>query len=525
MAIPVQCPNCRKSIAAPDEYAGKKVKCRCGTVFVVPAPVATPSASPDSLFDSLDEASLEGPALASPTRRRASTGGSGLGRLAEHKLAVAVAGLSLGWLVLVIFMFSYGARWFFLVLPAVGFVLAGCRLRFPTAKRRGPFGPWFRRPFVPIAILSGVLGLILLALPFLLMLAAKCGIHLPQGMVSVESRDTVHGVAYFLVYVMFLSFGVCFLSLGTSIALRLARQHGPWGAANALYLGLTSPLLLLLGPVCLLGAWSEPSHGRPPAHEQSHMPPGRSEQVAVRHPNQGPPPGHVQDDRPSSNPRPTVVRTGPGQPRVGSHGRSPTFTGTRSEVCLNLLQVAAVQEDLRLSTAQNQKIDAFASETTPSAETERRNMQNMSTAEWRRKNEEMNRRGGEMRRERDRKIDAAVNEILRPDQLERLGQIWLQVAGTAALSNSEVQEKLGITDQQKDEMQAVRDAHRAVMHQSLRNTSREERARTRDERRGRGRKLVEDLMGILTPDQKAKLEQMKGKKLPIDRSRPNASRY
>lgn len=39
MPIPFQCTNCDKSTNVPDEFAGKKVKCKCGQVVVVKRPL------------------------------------------------------------------------------------------------------------------------------------------------------------------------------------------------------------------------------------------------------------------------------------------------------------------------------------------------------------------------------------------------------------------------------------------------------------------------------------------------------
>ena len=39
MPIQVQCPTCNKQAAVPDSAAGKNVKCGCGTVFAVEAPI------------------------------------------------------------------------------------------------------------------------------------------------------------------------------------------------------------------------------------------------------------------------------------------------------------------------------------------------------------------------------------------------------------------------------------------------------------------------------------------------------
>lgn len=37
MSIPITCPQCEKTLDVPDSAAGRRVKCRCGSVLPVPA--------------------------------------------------------------------------------------------------------------------------------------------------------------------------------------------------------------------------------------------------------------------------------------------------------------------------------------------------------------------------------------------------------------------------------------------------------------------------------------------------------
>ncbi len=51
----------------------------------------------------------------------------------------------------------------------------------------------------------------------------------------------------------------------------------------------------------------------------------------------------------------------------------------------------------------------------------------------------------------------AIAEILLPNQVERLDQIALQVRGTRALEAKDIQEALGLTDEQKEKIKKARD--------------------------------------------------------------------
>jgi len=577
MAIPVQCPHCQRSTAAPDEYAGRKVKCRCGGVFVVPAPAPAAAAPPaGSVFDSLDESALAGPSLAPSPRKRSRSGAAGgvFRRMRESKLGIAVATISLGWIILVVMVPAGGAKWVFLALPAVGIALAGCAVRFPLAKRRGPFGPWFARPFTPIAIISGLTGLILVAIPFLLLLAAKCGLRLN---LSIEYRDTIHSIAYVLTCVMFLSFGICFLSLAATIAWRLARQYGILGAANALFRVSTGPLLLLRAPVCLYGVLHEsrprPMGGYPgsgmmsggPMHDSRHLP------VGVY-----PGPARVPNDSIARAPSESVHRAPPRRQQTGStatrdesaepdesgtrdepvaqdesvereergnqdqrgardervigdertrrqHPRrsnrlAPSysremFLGSRASASLRLLRFEAVQDDLGLTAEQKERIRALEQSTSLGPPPRQGSMQGLSHDEWIRRNQEINQQMQQRGAQRDAQIDQALPEILQPAQLERLGQIRLQVIGTAALDDPDVRRSLGITAEQRSRMTRLRAEHRSEMQG--RAGSRMSLRERREQRNARDQELEQRLMNVLTADQKAKLERMKGKIVDI----------
>ena len=67
MPISLQCPGCGKGYALADELAGKRVKCRCGTVMTVPAPAA-PEREPGREDTDPTSSATEGPPRR-PSRR------------------------------------------------------------------------------------------------------------------------------------------------------------------------------------------------------------------------------------------------------------------------------------------------------------------------------------------------------------------------------------------------------------------------------------------------------------------------
>ncbi|MFN7843502.1 MAG: hypothetical protein ACK5N9_17420 [Pirellula sp.] len=119
---------------------------------------------------------------------------------------------------------------------------------------------------------------------------------------------------------------------------------------------------------------------------------------------------------------------------------------------------------------------------------------------------------GKMRK----KLDEEFIGKLDAKQKSRLTGIMVQVVGAASLMDSELQNTLGISDEQKKgltEAQAKnREASREAM-QGFRDMSQEERAEKMAEMRVEADKV---LMAVLTDDQKAKLEEVKGSELKVD---------
>lgn len=116
--------------------------------------------------------------------------------------------------------------------------------------------------------------------------------------------------------------------------------------------------------------------------------------------------------------------------------------------------------------------------------------------------EERQQRIGEIRGKIDSivsKSQGRLQEVLLPHQFERLKQIDLQAriqrGGAAALTEGELAETLGLTDQQKEQLRE--------RSQEVQQELQEKIQQLRVEARGK-------LMDVLTPEQRAKLESMLG---------------
>jgi hypothetical protein len=116
------------------------------------------------------------------------------------------------------------------------------------------------------------------------------------------------------------------------------------------------------------------------------------------------------------------------------------------------------------------------------------------------------------RTERTREERAKLAEILLPNQIKRLNEIFVQVNGVSALQDEEIAKELGISEAQKAKLAEVRQAN----DEASRSQGREAFAGLDDA--ARGAKFAEmrkesdaKLLAVLTPDQQKKLEAMKGK--------------
>jgi Spy/CpxP family protein refolding chaperone len=111
-----------------------------------------------------------------------------------------------------------------------------------------------------------------------------------------------------------------------------------------------------------------------------------------------------------------------------------------------------------------------------------------------------------------------LNEVLDEGQQKRLMGILVQVAGPAAIADPAIAKELNVTDDQKKKLAEVRETVGKEMRELFQNAGEGGREGMREKMD----KLREDsnkkLMAVLTADQQAELEKMKGEKVEIDLS-------
>jgi len=171
-----------------------------------------------------------------------------------------------------------------------------------------------------------------------------------------------------------------------------------------------------------------------------------------------------------------------------------------------------VQQALKLSGEQKDKIKSINDETRDAMESMRKELDN----------------GGRPDREKMKKVmdDASekLGKVLDESQQKRLMGVFLQVNGPIALVDRSVEKALDITDEQRDKL-----------HEMLgppRDGRGEGRGAAKGEGRGEGKgdagagsfrerreKMQKEAIAVLTSDQQKKLEELKGEKIDVDMSK------
>lgn len=171
-----------------------------------------------------------------------------------------------------------------------------------------------------------------------------------------------------------------------------------------------------------------------------------------------------------------------------------------------LLRSKEVREELKITDEQMEAIKKLSQASRPKRP-EGLNFREMSeedrSAFFKKMQKEQAERIAEMKEQ--------LEEVLLPQQIERAEQIALQVQGARALSQSDVAEKLGITEQQQQELKEVRDSLQDGMREKMREMfSGGDRNGMREKMMEIRKEMEEKVLGVLTSDQKAKFEEMKG---------------
>jgi len=114
-----------------------------------------------------------------------------------------------------------------------------------------------------------------------------------------------------------------------------------------------------------------------------------------------------------------------------------------------------------------------------------------------------------------KKADEQIKSVLKPEQVARLNQLRLQQDGIGALAREDVQKELGLSEEQVGKIKAATEARNAGGGgfgggRGFQDMSEEDLRKLREEMTARRDKYNADMNAVLTADQKAAFEKMKG---------------
>ena len=188
---------------------------------------------------------------------------------------------------------------------------------------------------------------------------------------------------------------------------------------------------------------------------------------------------------------------GPG----GGQTQDPTF---------GLLQVEEVRAEIELMPDQEEALKKMADQARENRQRPDFDFRNASDEERTAFFEKMQKQA----KERAEEMAAQLEEVLLPEQMERLSQLGVQVLGTRALTLDRVVKELGITDKQKEELAEVTSGMRDKMMEMMRGGGGGDRENLRDKMEEMRDSVQKDLLGVLSDEQQKKFEEMKGE--PFD---------
>jgi len=185
---------------------------------------------------------------------------------------------------------------------------------------------------------------------------------------------------------------------------------------------------------------------------------------------------------------------------------------------VSLLSREAVQKELKLSDEQAGKVKEALEKVRAELREQVAALADITDAEARRA------KRTELTDQLDRKAREQLSEVLSKEQMMRLYQIRIQVGGPLyALNNPRIAERLKLTDEQKQkavEIQKATQQKTTEARRGMANLSQEERRQKTAELREITNKANAEALGLLTEEQKAAFEKMKGEefKLPARRA-------
>jgi Spy/CpxP family protein refolding chaperone len=204
----------------------------------------------------------------------------------------------------------------------------------------------------------------------------------------------------------------------------------------------------------------------------------------------------------------------PGGPPFGGPGGPGGPGGFFGGGIAGLVQMPEVQREVELTDDQKTELGKLRNEIRDQI---RNQMQDSFNGMRDLSDEERQARIDQIRTQMDtirKDVEAKLQKVLLPNQFDRLKQIDLQSRvqreGAAALTSGELADQLGLTDEQREQLQQKSEQ----VQQDLQTKIRQARLDARNQ-----------LLDVLTAEQRAKLETLMGAKFDLPEPNPNGGQF
>lgn len=193
--------------------------------------------------------------------------------------------------------------------------------------------------------------------------------------------------------------------------------------------------------------------------------------------------------------------------RGGGPGGPGGFGGRGGgDMTLSLLQMEPVQTELQIGPDQQEAIGKLV-EQSRGERPDRSQFENMTDDERRQFFEQRQSEAAARAAQTKEKLE----EVLLPEQMERLDQIALQLRGVGALNDDDIAGKLKITAEQKEKLQQVQEEQRSKMGEKMRELFSSGDRENMREAFGKLREEMEEaVLAVLTSEQRSQFDEMKG---------------
>ena len=191
--------------------------------------------------------------------------------------------------------------------------------------------------------------------------------------------------------------------------------------------------------------------------------------------------------------------------------------GTSRSSLLGLLGREQVQQEMNLSDEQTTKVQEIVEKLGAEMQEQYSSLREIEDRDQQRA------RITELRDQSDQKVREQLGDVVEREQVMRLYQIRMQVRAVVdSLANRYVSGRLELTDDQKnklDEINTALGANQSEVYATLRDASDEQRSEAFQKLRTIRSDADAEALALLTTEQKAAFEEMKGEKIELQTQR------